>query len=276
MRIGISDCVFVRFGDERFQKIKKCGFSHAHIAMNGELNGKSEQEYIQQALHTKALADAAGVSIEQVHGPWICPPRDRTPEERAIRAEHMRRSLRATAAIGCRNWVIHPVMPFGTSAEPDRDAFRQINFDFFRDLLPLAKELGIVICFENMPFPALSIAPPEETLRFVREMNDEHFQMCLDTGHCLTRGVEPADAVRLCGDAIRTLHIHDNSGFRDEHRFPFFGKANWKAFYRALCDIGFDGVFSLEVKLPSELSLNASELLLSTLPTLIDEIMREA
>ena len=50
---------------------------------------------------------------------------------------------------------------------------------------------------------------------------------------------------------------------------------NWREFYKALKETGFDGVFSLEVALTSRISDSAADVMLSTLPVLISEIMRE-
>ena len=275
MKLGISTNAFGRYGDNKYNKMKEFGFDYVDVPFDGALGELTEEEYIECALREKALANAAGITVHQVHGPWIYPPQDSTPESRRLRADDMRRSIRATAAIGCKNWVIHPVMPYGTKEEPDSEEFWRINLEFFRDLLPYAKELGITICFENMPFSIMRISPPSETLRFIREINDENFKMCLDTGHSIIMNTQPADAVRMAGDDLRVLHVHDNCKRGDEHLFPFFGDIEWREFYKALKETGFDGVFSLEVALTSRLSDSAADVMLSTLPVLISEIMRE-
>ncbi len=275
MKLGIVERAFSVFGAERFSVLKGLGFDYADISMDGELNGRTEEQYLADALAVRTLAEASCVTIHQVHGPWIHPPRDGSPEERAIRAERMRCSLRATAAIGCKNWVVHPVMPFGSKAEPDSAAFWQINRDFFAELLPYAKERGITVCFENMPFTALSMSSPEATLRFIREMNDPNFKLCLDTGHSLVMGTEPADAVRLAGKELQVLHVHDNCGLRDEHLFPFMGRIDWRAFYRSLEESGFDGVLSLEIKISKDLSKEGARTILNTLPVLLAEMRQD-
>ncbi len=276
MKFGIVEYAFRAFGDQRFQVIKELGFDYTDIVLDGELKGKSEEEYIAEALAKKELAEAAGVTVHQVHGPWIHPPKDGTADERAVRAECMKLSLRATAAIGCRNWVIHPVMPFGSGAEPDAEAFWQINRAFFGELLPEAKKRGITVCFENMPFRALPMSSPEATLKFIRQMNDPNFKLCLDTGHAIVLGTEPAEAVRMAGKDLQVLHVHDNCTLRDEHLFPFMGKIDWRAFYRSLEESGFDGVLSLEVKISSDLSREGARTLLNILPTLLREMRQES
>ena len=246
MKFGTTNRMFSYYGDQNYHKMKEMGFDYADYAINGELNGKTEEEYEAEVLAEKALAEEAGVTIWQVHGPWRYPPHDETPELRAERAEVMRRSIRLTALIGCKNWVIHPLMPFGHMADFDTEQFWQINLDFFRALLPYAKEHDVTICFENMPMKGLSMSTTEKTLEFIHMINDDHFKLCLDTGHEAVFGTSVGDAVRLAGKDLRVFHIHDNDGKRDQHWIPCTGVIDWKDFYKAVKEIGFDGVLSLE------------------------------
>ena len=208
MKLGSSSLFRRRAGDEHYKKLKLYGFDYTDYAISGALDGKTEEEYKQMILREKQLADEAGIIIGQVHGPWIYPPRDDTPEHRAERLETMKRSIRLTGKMGVKYWVIHPIMPFGTASDPYPEVFRQMNLDFFRQLLPVAKENGVVICYENMPMKNLTISTPEKTLEFIREMNDENFKLCLDTGHANVFGISCGEAVRMAGDDLKTLHIH--------------------------------------------------------------------
>ena len=79
------------------------------------------------------------------------------------------------------------------------------------------------------------------------EINSPWLKICLDTGHCTTQKVNPADAVRMIGkDMLRVLHIHDNDGTNDKHWVPYTGIIDWEDFKKALQDIEFDGCVSLE------------------------------
>lgn len=274
MKLGSNCGIFNIYGDEKFRKMKEFGFDYADYSIEGELAGKSEEEYTREILRQKALADEAGVVIWQVHGPWRYPPHDETEELRAERAEVMRRSIRHTAMIGCRYWVIHPLMPFGSIDDFHPEEFRKINMDFFRKLLPYAKEHGVVICFENMPMRHLSISTPEKTLEFIREMNDENFKFCLDTGHSSVFGIQPADAVRMAGADLKVMHVHDNLGKNDDHMVPFSGVIDWKDYRKALDEIGFDGVFSLEAGWKGFLDSASNDLKLKLLKTIADEIIQ--
>lgn len=217
-----------------------------------------EQEFEKTLADHRAAAKEAGIEIYQVHGPWRYPPQDATEEERAERFEKMAKSIRGTHLLGCRHFVIHPIMPFGPDTEPDSAAFQSLNHDFFEKLLKVAKSEDVVICLENMPFAAHSIARPHEISAFVRSFNDPHMRMCLDTGHSLILGTQPVEAVREAGDLIEALHVHDNDGRGDQHRMPYYGVCDWKAFSEAVREyLPETVVMSMETmtpwKMPAEL-----------------------
>ena len=50
----------------------------------------------------------------------------------------------------------------------------------------------------------------------------------------------------MAGDDLKVLHVHDNDQSSDQHLPVFYGDTDWRDFRRALEEIGFDGVFSLE------------------------------
>ncbi|MBP3918479.1 MAG: sugar phosphate isomerase/epimerase [Clostridia bacterium] len=252
MKLGITGNTFGRFGENRYQKMAEIGFRYTDFDLAGTDSAwytADEDTLCRLVKAEKQLCADAGVTINQVHGPWRWPPQDNTPEDRAERMEKMKHSIRVTAMLGCKNWVIHPIMPFGID---DLDTGKaketwDLNVTFMRELLSCAKEYDLVICFENMPMVRFSLATPTDILRFVNEMNDEHFQVCLDTGHVnvfpsLTLG----GAVRELGSTIRVMHVHDNDGKADRHQLPYIGTADWEDFGRALHEIGYDGVFSYE------------------------------
>ena len=195
----------------------------------------------------RKAAENAGLEISQTHGPWRWPPEDSTPENRSERFEKMVMSLEGTAAVGCADMVIHPIMPFGDSRNPDPDRFMELNLVFFRALTEKAKAIGVTVDFENMPMPALTLASPRQILDFVKTIDSPFFRVCLDTGHCAVLKTDPGEAVRETGKKyLRVLHVHDNDGAGDLHWLPGTGVIDWNNFSAALQEIGFDGTFSLE------------------------------
>ena len=118
----------------------------------------------------KKLAAEAGISIHQAHGPWRWPPRDLTAEDRAERMEKMKRSIYIAHLLGCPNWIVHPIMPFGIEDLDTENAAKtwEMNVEFMTELLKTAKEYDVTICLENMPMTKFSMATPEKILEFVR------------------------------------------------------------------------------------------------------------
>ena len=213
------------------------------------LYAMDDAAFSQKILSEKAAAEAAGSEIFQVHGPWRSPPKDATVEDRQEWMEKMKRSIYGTRLMGCKYWVIHPLMPYGpldldTENPPQT---WEINKAFMLELLQYAKEQDVTICLENLPMRKFSMAHPEQILKFVKEMNDDHFKICLDTGHAnFFPEVSLSDMVREMGDDLKALHIHDNMGDRDFHLWPTKGIIDWPGFMKALREIEFQGVFSLE------------------------------
>ena len=76
------------------------------------------------------------------------------------------------------------------------------------------------------------------------------FKVCMDTGHVhkATRFGNPSvgDAIRLLGNNIVCLHLHDNDKWKDSHQIPFSMNIDFTAVTRALKEIGYSGWVTLE------------------------------
>nr|MBQ4319835.1 sugar phosphate isomerase/epimerase [Clostridia bacterium] len=154
-----------------------------------------------------------------------------------------------TTQLGCDYMVVHPIMPFGLH---DIDLGKQeetweMNREFFTRLLKVAHEEDVYIALENMPMPRFTIGSPEQIMDFVKEMNDDHLVICLDTGHVsVYESRQPSEAVRVFGDYLKVTHVHDNDGKGDRHMLPYHGVIDWEDFGRSLREEGYDGVVSIE------------------------------
>ena len=240
--LGLTGC----FGKDAYKKMKEAGFYGVDYPIGYELNGRTVEEYEAEIMKEVDLMKEAGVVLHQVHGPFRYPIHDETEEIRAERADVMKKSIRLAARLGCKTWVIHPMMPFGEDRIWPEEVWR-INEEFFRGhLIPCAVENGVTICLENMPMSRHPLSKPDDILKFVRQINDENFKFCLDTGHCSVFGIQPGEIVRRAGDLLRAMHVHDNNGRNDQHLLPYMGVIDWKDYVAALREIGYEGVFSFE------------------------------
>ena len=253
MKFGIQNTEYTRvYGLENgYGKMYAHGYRYADFQRF--LN--TEKEFFTQPLSAfegalreeRKIAEENGILFSQAHGPWRHPPRESTAEEIRIRIDEFKKSIYGTAVIGSPNWIIHPMMPFGSNTSERAEEMIETNRVAFREICEYAKTLDVTVCLENMPFLNLPIASVETIVDFVREQGYGNLKVCLDTGHSAVFGDDLGDAVRLIGkDLLAALHVHDNDGKRDAHWRPGEGVIDWIGFTAALKEIGYEGVYSLE------------------------------
>lgn len=257
MKLGVSDYYYDPDGlltpAQRYQLYGEAGFYGIDFnvaPVNIPLYTEPETEMERLLAGMRQEIESAGLTVHQVHGPWCWPPvKDQTPEGRILRAEEMKRSMRMAKLLGCDKWVVHPIMPNLLRDIPEGTAENtwQLNVEFMGWLLDYARQVDVTICLENMPHRNFSMAKPEKVLELAQLMNDPHFAVCLDTGHVATQeNLSVAEQIRLLGEKLQAVHIHDNDGQKDQHSWPGEGVINWIEAAKALKENGYQGVFSLE------------------------------
>ena len=267
MKIGIEykNSLGATLGSSALEKLKSLGYDALDYQIadtKSEIYAMSEEESLAFLRRERERIEKAGLFVNQVHGPWRWPPRDYEEADRIERMEKMKRSMRMAVALGARYWIVHPLMPFGIEdiGSGKEEETHSINLAFMRELLAEAKKNGLVICLENMPFPKFSIATPEAILNFVKEIGDEDFRICLDTGHVGTyEDLDLAEETLRLGSYIKALHVHDTFTSHDYHLAPYSGKHDWEKFGAALLAIGYEGVCSLETWPSAALPLDLLE-----------------
>ena len=115
------------------------------------------------------------------------------------------------------------------------------------ELADFAEPLGVRIALENTGRGYTR--EPERLVALMRDLDRGNVGVCIDTGHRNLVG-DPAEALRIVKDHLITLHIHDNSGERDEHLLPGAGQIAWPDVVGALRDIDYGGVFLYELAQP--------------------------
>jgi sugar phosphate isomerase/epimerase len=264
MKTGImSDAYTAPYGLERgYCKMKEHGYDHADyqglINVDAELYDLPEEPFRETLEREAEAARAAGVTIFQMHGPWGGSQTDLTKQLRRKKLEQVRKAIRGTAYLGCENFVIHNVMPFGDADGDNKAAVYEINAEFFSKAAEYAASFDVTVCLENMPFGGQYLARPADMLAFVKSLDYDNFRMCLDTGHCSVFGISPAESARLLGkEYLKVLHVHDNNGVSDFHWVPYTGVIDWDDFTKALREIGYEGPLSLETCVPRNMPLGA-------------------
>lgn len=265
-----------------FERLAKYGYDCGDFQMadtDNSIYHCSDEEFVERLKAIKGYADKHGIVIHQMHGPWTWPPPEEKEECREKRFEEMAKSISAAPILGCKYWVVHPMMPYGANdihLDKTKETW-DFNVDYFTRLTEVAKKYDVTICVENMPMLNYSLATPGKLVGLVETINDEHFQCCLDTGHVAVFNNYPVgDAVRTMGKHLKVLHVHDNHG-GDTHELPFLGNIDWEGFYKGLCDIEFDGVFNLETNVPHwKINPVSADLMQKALVLIAKQIMHES
>ena len=251
LKIGITNTSYNVYGvDGRYAAIKSNGYDSIDFQEFANIHTDffmlPEDEFIEEVKAQRAKIEACGLKVHQAHAPWVWnEPRDRTPEEREMWFLAMKKALKGVNALGADLMVVHALCPYNDSAE-NSDEVVSLNEQFIANVADFAAEYGITVCLENLPFKQHPVSSVEAVCGIVDKLNRDNLKICLDTGHAAIFDPDVAAAVRYIGDRLATLHIHDNMGNSDSHLVPGDGIIDWEAFAKALKDIGYNGVISLE------------------------------
>lgn len=251
MRTGIlTDAYFgVNDYEEGMRKIKAHGYDCLDFRGLGsadcELFKLSDEDLEAHLRKVAAYAKEVGLEIFQMHGLWpTCG--DTTEEGRAKNLYYFKKEMDCAAWLGCPRLVIHPRMAWGWMQGTEEQMFED-NVRFLRELLPYAKEKGVILCLENMPFAeGIAFSKPEELKRVIDEINDPFVKICLDTGHHNSIKADLYETILLFGKDLEALHVHDDRYGQDRHLIPFQGFIDWDKFIKGLRDISFKGCISFE------------------------------
>lgn len=154
-------------------------------------------------------------------------------------------------AIGIRNMVLHCDDLLNTTLTGQEKI--DLNTEKLRILAKYIENKPITICLENLgyyPQPELGWIDiyAEDLLSLIDRIGSSQFGICLDTGHLNLNDQSQRDFILKAGKKLRALHIADNNGLADQHLMPYNkGKINFEEVIQALDEVGYEGVFNLEI-----------------------------
>jgi hypothetical protein len=91
-------------------------------------------------------------------------------------------------------------------------------------LRAFAKPLGVSLLLENIPN---ELSAPQKLVALIQTLHYDDIGVCLDLGHAhLGPGVEAA--IETLKPLIRSVHVHDNHGMKDEHLWPGEGSIDFQ------------------------------------------------
>lgn len=252
--------LYQTFGHERALEIlAEVGFDRVDMSFT-PMAKEPENEFLQpdaeeHCRRIRAKAESLGLSFNQCHAPFQMDMKPWLEGDRAHILHLLNTAIRLAGILGAKAIVIHPIHCMNY-LNNDPAWLKQINLEFYSQLIPAAKEAGVKIAIENMwqrnqynkNIVSSVCSSPYELRDYVDACNAVApvFTACLDIGHCLLTGHDPANAIRVLGDRLGCLHVHDVDGINDNHTCPMTMKVDFPAVMEALWEIRYKGEFTLE------------------------------
>lgn len=291
MRLSTNtDMMFSAYGVEKSVEIfAKAGFDALDFSFFNEKYYAEDlkEEYFSEI---RKKAESVGLVFNQAHAPFASSFEDEAMSCR--RFDEIVRAMRNASYLGVENIIVHPCQHLAYNDEGNAEKLFEINMDFYNRLKPYCEEYGIKVALENMWQSTESkwwsaveskclhstCASPSEFIKYLDELNSECFVACLDIGHAMLVGENPAAFIKQLGNKrLKALHVHDVDGVHDSHTLPYFGMINWESVTKALADIDYKGDFTFEAGCfmkgqPEELYPNFLQLMAGTGRYLINKI----
>ena len=219
---------------------------YSMFAMQDDDNILNTPAYKEHVLELKKLAESYGKHFNQAHAPF---PTIRVGDDKYNETilPKIKRAIEIAGLLEVENIVVHPVF-----FEENK---KEKNIEMYLSLLEDAKAAGVKIALENMfgkKNPETGRQTPnvcslgEEFADFYDALPSEYFSCCVDIGHCALVGDTPENILRIMGDRVACLHVHDNDTYDDWHFPPFTLDLNWTEIAKALADINYQGYITLE------------------------------
>ena len=192
------------------------------------------------------FARANGVDPLQGHL-WLGVPLCDPDEEKIVSV--MKTWLDLFCAAGVKCGVLHcDDRSFAPDATTEEKAER--NAAVLRRLCDHIQDTDFTICLENLL--AKDRAPVVDSAKQIKHVIDlvgsDRLGICLDTGHLNLTDRDQVGFIREAGSLLKALHIADNDTSYDQHMMPFGrGNVDFTAVWKALREIGYDGLYNLEI-----------------------------
>jgi L-ribulose-5-phosphate 3-epimerase len=223
---------------DRFKLAIDCGFEQV------ECPTTEDQDQVEEI---KRAAEGSGLRIHSVMNMahWKYPLSSPDSGVVAASIKGMETSLRNAHFWGADTVLLVPAVVDAKTGY--RDAWKRSQEEI-RRLIPLAKELNVIIAVEEVWNKFL--LSPLEFASYVDSFNSPTIRAYFDVGNVVISGY-PQDWIRILGPRIAKLHIKDFKFAKREAQFVPLreGEIDWPEVYKALAEIGYRG--SATVELPS-------------------------
>lgn len=241
--------------EESIQAIKEAGFDTVDLSFETyEKKGQpmTQPDWKDWVKRQKELCDKIELPITQGHAHYYTSKQNRefTPLEREEHNQIIMRDIEAAGICQIPWLVLHPATWYDSAGYSYKLSMKN-EVERFKRLGEVAAKHNVGIAIENIGRTQSGnrffCTATEELLELLNNLGDDKvFGICWDAGHGNLHKINQPEALRLMGNKLKSLHIHDNRGEKDEHQLPYLGNIEWEPFLKTLKEIGYAGEFTYE------------------------------
>ena len=218
---------------DKMKLAKKCGFDGIEMPPMKD-HAKAKE--------LAGLAKDAGLRLHSViYGGWEAPLSHPDPAKVDEGKAGVENALRAAKAFGADNILLVPAV---VNAEVRYAEAYERSQKHIKELLPLAKELNIIIAVEEVWNEFL--LSPLEFAKYVDEFSDPFLGAYFDVGNVVAFGY-PQDWIRTLGKRIVKVHLKDFKKKEREWVNLGDGSVNWPEVRKAFGEVGYASFTTAEL-----------------------------
>lgn len=115
----------------------------------------------------------------------------------------------------------------------------QIGLKRIKNVVKYCEKVKVPLAIENIR--------QNECLEFVfKNISSKYLKFCYDIGHNNAFDAEK-DYIKLYGDKLFCMHLHDNMGVNDDHTLNKYGNINWLSFANKIKKCKYSGNLDYEI-----------------------------
>lgn len=248
--------------EETIARIAKAGFKAVELIA---WDRQTLDEYYTPAKVKELRSCLSGEGVELSE--FVSTPRDLASPDAKKREEsvdHFKKLVEVGVALGTK--IVNSVAPNPFSMDlpritdlPHVQEFRlnlPTGLDWKRNwedyvgamkrCCTICEQAGVRYALEAHPFRLMAGA--QSMLRLIEHVGSPALGMNLDPSHLFPCGELPEVVISMLRDRIFHCHFSDNDGVTNAHWRVGRGKIDWTGVMRALKDVAFDGVISIELE----------------------------
>jgi len=196
-----------------------------------------------EAEEIKKAADDAGIKIDSVMNMdhWKYPLSSADPAVVQKSLDGMKTSMNNAKLWGCYSVLLVPAVVNEETSY--KDAWTRSQ-KAIRTLIPMAKQMGVVIALEEVWNKFL--LSPLEFATYIDEFKSPWIKAWFDVGNVVLYGY-PEDWIRTLGKRIVEVHLKDFKRKGNEWVNLGEGSVNWPEVKKAFAEVGYSGYATCEL-----------------------------